>query len=86
MNYILPIVTLVALGFIIKNMATETQLNDALASLESNLTTEIDQIKAELVKQGIPDSAIERLTALSDRVKGIIADTATPPVEGEIPA
>ena len=62
------------LDHIIENMATQNQLNEALDKVETALTFEIEEIKTELKASGIPDTALDRLSALSERISGIIGE------------
>ncbi len=79
MHPILQFGAFAGLAYIIKNMATQEQLNAALDKVEAALTEEIKQIKAI---PGVPDSAIERLDILASRISGIVADPMPePPVE-----
>jgi hypothetical protein len=63
--------------YITKVMAKKADVEKALTEVEEAVTSEIEQIKGELEKiDNVPDSIVDRLTALRDRVKGIVADPA----------
>lgn len=53
-------------------MATEEQVNAKLDEVEAALTSEIEQIVAELKKQGVSDAVVARLDRLKSRISGII--------------
>lgn len=89
MNNLVTIACAIGLAWFIRKqiMATEAQLNAALDELELALTTEIEEIKEELAKlPNIPDTAINRLSALKERISGIISGNKPPVEEAEAEA
>lgn len=53
-------------------MPTNAELEVVIAELETALTTEIDEITAALAAAGVSQENLTRLSALKDRVSGII--------------
>lgn len=75
----LQLVIIGLLCYLVKNMPTKDHLNQVIADLEAAVTSEIDQIVAALQAEDVSSEAIARLTALKERVSGIIADAPPPP-------
>lgn len=57
----------------LNTMPTNEDLSAKLAELETALTEEIQQVADALSAAGVSQENVDRVTALIDRVKGIVA-------------